>query len=440
MTGKFEMILAITITGLLLIDSVLFPLSSISLAAPTETTQDYAMKWVYTGGLGHSGLDCPPLSVGPDGTLYIGLGNNSVAAMGPDLSVKWFCKTGNVPPVLSIGPDGMVYALSDSLFAISKSGDVKWSFNLEHINTDELEPPVIGPDGTIYVSPGHLYAINPDGTQKWNYSLADMISIYSPALSLDGTVYVASDDERIFSISVDGTENWNYSVDDTSRLYSNTLTPFTGSDGSVYFSSGTYVYALSSDGTMKWKYPLKDASIRQVKRNIIYIATDEFSETSLKEGSTIYALSSDGTLNWSYSASTSMMFAIRVDDAGYVFFSLIQNEVAGPPSVNMLSPDGKLVWVDVIPDITIVDNTIIGPNGTVYFTSSFGKIYCFETDTDSDGVPDSKDFLPTINNSQFWLVTILVLLVVLILVSRKFRPKKEGEKEEISPYIQKRSL
>jgi len=426
MKRRFECII---IAGLLLISSVLFPFSGLSSAAPSETVHDYALKWTYSDGA--------PLAIAPDGTIYVDLVNNSIAAIGPDLSPKWFCDadTGNLLPAVSIGPDGTVYALSDRLFAISKSGDLKWSFNLEHIGG--REPPVIGPDGTIYISPGHLYAINPDGTQKWHYSLFDH-SIYSPALSPDGTVYVASDDGRIFSISANGTENWNYSVNDTSKL--TTLTPFTGSDGSVYFSSGTYVYAISSDGTLKWKYPLKDASIRQVKGDIIYIATDDFSLTSLKEGSTLYALNSEGTLKWSYSASTSIMSAVRVNSAGYVFFSLIQNEVLGPPSVNMLSPDGKLVWVGVIPDRTMVDNTVIGPNGTVYFTSRFGKIYCFETDRDSDGVPDSKDFLPTIDNGQFWLGTILALLVVLILVSRRFRPKKEEKKEEIDAYIQKRSI
>ena len=63
--------------------------------------------------------------------------------------------------------------------------------------------PAVGLDGTIYVGSddNHLYAINPsDGSVKWRINLgADVRS--SPTVGADGTVYIGSDDNKVFAIN-----------------------------------------------------------------------------------------------------------------------------------------------------------------------------------------------------------------------------------------------
>jgi outer membrane protein assembly factor BamB len=40
---------------------------------------------------------------------------------------------------------------------------------------------------------GKLYALNPNGSLKWSYNTEGEIGFSSPAIAVDGTVYVGSD-------------------------------------------------------------------------------------------------------------------------------------------------------------------------------------------------------------------------------------------------------
>ncbi len=61
--------------------------------------------------------------------------------------------------------------------------------------------PAIGLDGTVYVgSDDHnLYAIKPDGSLKWKYATGSGVES-SPAIGSDGTVYVGSYDNNLYAI------------------------------------------------------------------------------------------------------------------------------------------------------------------------------------------------------------------------------------------------
>jgi outer membrane protein assembly factor BamB len=60
--------------------------------------------------------------------------------------------------------------------------------------------PAIAVDGTIYVgSDDHrFYAINPDGSEKWSFETGGVV-MSSPAIANDGTVYVGCSDGKLYA-------------------------------------------------------------------------------------------------------------------------------------------------------------------------------------------------------------------------------------------------
>jgi large repetitive protein len=61
--------------------------------------------------------------------------------------------------------------------------------------------PAVDVDGTIYVgSDDHnLYAVNPDGSLKWLFP-AGPIVYSSPAVDVDGTIYFGSYDFNLYAV------------------------------------------------------------------------------------------------------------------------------------------------------------------------------------------------------------------------------------------------
>ncbi len=152
--------------------------------------------------------------------------------------------------------DGTIYFGSDysagsgsgSLYAFNPDGTQKWIFDAED---DISSSPAIGLDGTIYVGSDarYVYAINPDdGTQKWRYYTGGGYS--SPAIGLDSTIYVGSMNNRVYALAPDGSMKWSFNTGAT--VYSS---PLIGADGTIYV--GCYnnnIFAINSAGEEQWVY------------------------------------------------------------------------------------------------------------------------------------------------------------------------------------------
>jgi hypothetical protein len=100
-----------------------------------------------------------------------------------------------------VAGDGTIYAGSDEgLYAIKSDGTEKWSFPAP----GGTQNAALGADGTIYLgSTGALYAVMPNGNQKWKFAISGS-SVVSPTPSGDGTIYLASLDNKLYGISPAG--------------------------------------------------------------------------------------------------------------------------------------------------------------------------------------------------------------------------------------------
>jgi outer membrane protein assembly factor BamB len=78
------------------------------------------------------------------------------------------------------------------------SARLGWSFKTGGVVDSS---PAIGLDGTIYVGSwdDKLYAINPDGSLKWSFKTGYLVDS-SPAIGSDGTIYVGSWDNKLYAI------------------------------------------------------------------------------------------------------------------------------------------------------------------------------------------------------------------------------------------------
>jgi outer membrane protein assembly factor BamB len=160
------------------------------------------------------------VSVGPDGTLYLGTTSpdSRVYAVNPDGSLKWTYAAGASMDLATpaIGPDGMIYfgAFDGNVTALTPAGTVRWQRALGTGSTSFA--PALAADGTLYThhTNGSLYALSSaDGTVKWSYNVGNVGSYYTAAIiAPDGTVYQGSVDKNLYALNPNGTLRWKFAT------------------------------------------------------------------------------------------------------------------------------------------------------------------------------------------------------------------------------------
>ena len=141
----------------------------------------------------------------------------------------------------------------------------------------------------------------------------------SPALGVDGTVflgsssgtvYVGSFDTSIYAFASDGTVKWRFQ---TGRLIRSTPAP--ASDSTIVVGSyDGYLYALDPDGSLKWKFK---ASAGIATSPLIAIdGTICFGDTAGK----VYLLSANGSLLWDFVTGGEIHWSSPAADVDGTFY------------------------------------------------------------------------------------------------------------------------
>jgi ABC-type dipeptide/oligopeptide/nickel transport system permease subunit len=114
--------------------------------------------------------------------------------------------------------------------------------------------PAISTDGTIYVAglDGTLWALNPDGTTRWQVSLPE-IPLGPLAIGSQGTIYVTDSTGGLSAFNTDGNLLWKYSVEVTGKPNHGAIVD---PKGTVYYlietQLGDILNALQPDGKLLW--------------------------------------------------------------------------------------------------------------------------------------------------------------------------------------------
>ncbi|MDM7926150.1 MAG: PQQ-binding-like beta-propeller repeat protein [bacterium] len=215
-------------------------------------------------------------AIGSDGTVYAGA--DGLYALDPatgrpmwHLSRTHFGRECIASPV--VGPDGTVFVVigEDTLYAVRPDGSRRWAFGFANEDELTMDTPAIGADGTLYIATekglegSFLYAVRPDGSLKWRIRTeGGRIVRASPAIGPDGTIYLATkagggdSKGRLLAYSPSGVLMWEYGLE---RLHTTPddsySSPSVGADGVIYFGAETgMLYAVNPDGTLNWKHML----------------------------------------------------------------------------------------------------------------------------------------------------------------------------------------
>jgi outer membrane protein assembly factor BamB len=241
---------------------------------------------------------------------------------------------------------------------------LKWSYNAgDYIASS----PAIGIDGTVYVGcwDRNLYAINSDGSLKWSYTTGGIIYYSSPAIGADGTIYVGSVDHKLHAINPDGSPKWSYTTG--AIIHSS---PAIGADGTIYVGSrDNKLYAIKPDGTLKWSFPTG----ADIYSSSPAIGTDGTIYVGSRDRK-LYAINPDGSLKWSFPTGADIYSsspAIGADGTIYV----------GSHDGNLyaINPDGSPKW-SYFAGAEIYSSPAIGADGTIYVGSRDGKLYAINPD------------------------------------------------------------
>ncbi|MGH7946512.1 MAG: PQQ-binding-like beta-propeller repeat protein, partial [Opitutaceae bacterium] len=248
-----------------------------------------SQKWVFTAP---DWIDSTP-AIAADGSVFVGCWDGVLHALRPDGTKSWEYKAGAfIASSPALGSDGTIYVGADSdLVAINPNGTLKWSFPVE----DWIDSsPAIAPDGSVVFGSwdGNVYAVRPDGAEKWRFATDGSVAS-SPAIAADGSVYLGSRDARFYALNASGGLKWSFDLADTVET-----APAIGADGTVYVTtSGGRLFALDQNGAERWRYPRAD----QPALNGIYSSPAVRADGAILFGSSndaLYALRSDGTLLW----------------------------------------------------------------------------------------------------------------------------------------------
>jgi hypothetical protein len=208
-------------------DGTIFICNSKSLFA---ITPDGTRKWTYTPFSG-------AIAICSDGTIYGG-SKNGLVAIGPDGTKKWETPPECYNPV--IGNDGTIYAIgNEKLCAFNSASSFKWEFSFDTANL--YSSPAIGVDGTIYVpaNGNKLLAVSSNGTLKWEF-LGDH-EFTTPVIGNNGEIYATGfSGKKLYIINSNGIQEDVFSFQDSLAARP---APIMGNDGTIYLISGSYYYS-----------------------------------------------------------------------------------------------------------------------------------------------------------------------------------------------------
>ncbi|MBI4713426.1 MAG: PQQ-binding-like beta-propeller repeat protein [Planctomycetes bacterium] len=301
---------------------------------------DGTLKWSYSTG--DEIYSSPAIS--SDGTIYVGSRDKNLYAINADGTLKWSYATGNcIYSSPTIDTDGTVYvgSFDGKLYAFNPDGTVKWNYDTGVANV--ICSPSIGSNRTIYIGGTYLdvrkfYALTSDGTFKWLYT-PQWYDNSSASISNDGTIYVRSRFyNNLDALNPDGSLKWVYTVGDgTTSFGSDWTSPAIGVDGTIYIGSAyRKLYAINPSGNLKWSYttggniyssPAIDAN------GTIYVGCVD---------NKLYVIKSDGTLKWTYTTGSYIFSSPAIGTDGTIYICSYDGKLyaIGSPVETLPTPTG----------------------------------------------------------------------------------------------------
>ncbi len=213
-------------------------------------------------------------AIGDDGTVYVG--GDGLLAFTPRGGLRWRVQTGShvfVPP--AVHPRRLiVFGTRDGrLYGVDDTGREVFMHRLEG---GVLGGATILETGLIVVvtTAGEVIAYDRTGERQWVMPVGAAVAS-TPAVGLDGLIYVSSDDGRLRALEPEsGRLRWQ--VQTGGRLRAS---PIVDALGRIYIGSQDhFLYAIGADGALLWQLRLGgeiDSSCAIGTDGTLYIGCDD---------------------------------------------------------------------------------------------------------------------------------------------------------------------
>ena len=269
---------------------------------------------------------CTPI-ISRDSVLYFALATaKKLIAMNEDGSLKWSKDwDAQIWAEMNIDREGNLYLLDEgkTLYAISKNGDVLWSYNDPSFNGYSYSVLTFSPDGrTLYIpgsGPPSLIAFDVmNQTIKWKFGASVLRA--APIVDSQGNVYILSytnadstSRPAFYSIKPDGTIRWKYQfVNKLKRYAEGYFDPTIDWNGNLYLATEDSVFSFDYQGNLRWKKGYKISSTSLI--------CDKFNNIYFSVWGSIIALSDKGEVVWKIDYDPTQQAAPAINDKKQLFF------------------------------------------------------------------------------------------------------------------------
>jgi outer membrane protein assembly factor BamB len=290
-----------------------------------------------------------------------------------------------------LNPDFSKYLMDSRNNAVSSATSVDANHpNMKRIydtkqNSGELiNSMALGLNSTLYFTEFKtVYGISTSGDALWKYKTKGQFRQSTPAVDVDGIVYVAGTDydygdtfDHGYVFAIDsGKLLWQYKVKESFYDASVNL----AADGSIVVQSGgRYLYSLSKKGKLNWMYDLAPGYILQGSMEQMTMTPSIAADGTIITGNALgvlHALTTNGDLLWTYEVTPFFSFNAPVIDSEGDIYVTVDGGTGYDynASVHCLSLSGELKWsldLTTVSDLNQVIRDITAPvahEGNVYF-------------------------------------------------------------------------
>lgn len=415
----------------------------LGIAAAQEPQEGYKLLWSYDTG--NDSVEY--VSVSADGSYVAALSGFKVYLFSREGKFLWSQGSRDIAGAdsffsplsgLSISRDGSYIAVATPVFTYSngypaefvaekvylfnQDGKLLWSHEVG--NTRVVAYPVkvsISPDGSFVVVGAHaqdtkdsdvyskVLLFNREGELLWDYKVDRVI--YGVSISSDSSyIGAASSDTAAYFFNQEGELLWSYKTEEGGYAVS------LSTDGSfIAACSVEKVYFLNRKGELLWSCEGDGASI-----------SSDGSYVVVEDGRKVCFFNWEGNLLWNYEMGEyeHTRTVSLSSDGCYTVVGCGGPQEAGTSRIYFFNNEGELLcshetngWVQRVSMSS--DGYYVAAGcweGEVYF---FMSPIVLALDIDQDGVPNDKDFAPTINNTYIYVGATAFVLVGVISASAR---------------------